>query len=511
MNQNITTIINNNNCKRPECGSTLLESRAAFAQSQSEMANAETTIVIVANNRIAKTKRCIQSVLDNTKDQDYNLILIDSGSSDGTLEYFESVPCEKKKVIRINKNIGGMFPFMCLDMMDIGEYLLFLANDIVVTPNWLKNLLLCIKSDPKIGMVVPMSTNSSNYQGVSLSFNSDRELMNIAASFNKSNPKKWQERLRLITLAPIFRKEALIAIGFPLFDPAFYHDFADDDVTFRIRRMGYRAILAGDTFVHHNHDYRNGEDKDQKEFEKSLEMGKKDFREKYFGIDAWDDVNNYYLDILPALPTPSVNCKVPAVLGIDVKCGTPILDIKNHLKSCGVENINAYAFTQEAKYNLDLMSVCGPQVFCDREEYLRDYFLQNYFDYIVIGKAVNTYHEPQKVINDSLSFLKKGGKLILTLSNTLGFREFLNICGKRDVYNPSFAYNITPEALQSSLELFGGKVIFCKARPEALSENDRGILGQLLQNNCSKSDFSACLDRLCTGEFIFGIEKQNKG
>lgn len=502
-----TTIINNNNCKRPDCGTTLLESRAAFSQSQSEMANAETTIVIVANNRIAKTRRCIQSVLDNTKGQDYNLILIDSGSSDGTLEYFEKIPYEKKKVIRINKNIGGMFPFMFLNIMDIGEYLLFLANDIVVTPNWLKNLLLCIKSDSKIGMVVPMATNSSNYQGVSLSFNSLRDLMDKAVSFNQSNSKKWQERLRLITLAPLFRKEALLAIGLPLFDPAFYHDFADDDVTFRIRRMGYKAMIAGDTFVHHDHDYRNGEDKDQKDYARSLEMGKKDFREKYFGIDAWDDVNNYYLDILPALPEPSSHHAAPSILGIDVKCGTPILDIKNHLKSYGIEQINTYAFTQEAKYNLDLMSVCGQQVYCDREEYLRDYFLQNFFDYIVIGKAVNTYHEPQKIINDSLSFLKKGGLLILSLSNTLGFREFLNISGKRDVYNPSFAYNITPEALQASLEHSGGKVIFCIARQEELTENDRGILGQLLQNNCSKEDFATCLDRLCTSEFVFGIKK----
>lgn len=177
-----TTIINNDNCRRPECGATLLESRAAFAKSQSEMADAQVSIVIVANNRIEKTKKCISSILDNTMGVDYGLILIDSGSSDGTLEYFQNIPYEKKKIIRINKNIGGMFPFMCLNMMDIGEYLVFLANDIVVTPDWLRNLLICVKSDNKIGMAVPMSTNASNFQGVSVSFHTYEELMSQAAA-----------------------------------------------------------------------------------------------------------------------------------------------------------------------------------------------------------------------------------------------------------------------------------------------------------------------------------------
>lgn len=499
------TCINTDDSRRPAPQNSLLRNREAMAAAHRGTSPAEVSIVVIAWNRLAKTRACIESILAYTEDIDYELLLIDSGSNDGTLNYFRSLSYEKKKIIRITRNLGGGFPFTCLNLTDIGNFMVFVANDIIVTKHWLKNLLACAKSDPRIGMVVPLASNVSNLQSYPLHFRSEQEMHEKAASFNHSDPRKWQERLRLITLSPLFKKEALFAIGFPLLDPGFFHDFGDDDVSFRIRRMGYKAILAGDTWIHHNHQYQQGEDKDPEEFRRSLEEGRKDFREKYFGIDAWDDINNYYQDVIPRLPVTN-RPGIPNILGIDSKCGTPILEIKNHLRSQGVMDAELYSFTQDARYVTDLHTISSGSVICDKEEFLSHYYPAGFFDYILLGQPLNQYHEPQKVLQDLFSLIKKNGIIILSLLNTLGIREYLNMHGQRDVFNPCFALNITPEALEDVLKK-QGEIFLCSARAGEKSQEQEELLRQMLHITVPEDRINDCLARLYTEEFVFCIKK----
>lgn len=101
-------------------------------------------------------------------------------------------------------------------------------------------------------MICPASTNVSNYQQENLGgFNNSEEMQMKAALFNKSNPAKWEEKIRLIPTAALYRREVFDTVG--LYDAGFMHDFGDDDFTFRVRRAGYKLILCRDTFVHHDH------------------------------------------------------------------------------------------------------------------------------------------------------------------------------------------------------------------------------------------------------------------
>ena len=42
-----------------------------------------------------------------------------------------------------------------------------------------------------------------------------------AAQFNRSDPRKWEDRQRLITLGTLYRKEVLLAGGWPTADMGF--------------------------------------------------------------------------------------------------------------------------------------------------------------------------------------------------------------------------------------------------------------------------------------------------
>ena len=137
----------------------LFTNRQAIARMYRQAAAAEVSILVVGWNRLEKTKRCVESILRYTEGVDYELILIDSGSEDGTLDYFRSVQCEKKRVIRITQNLGAPYAYTTVSLRDLGDFICIAPNDLIVTENWMKNLLICMKSDPKIGMVTPMTSN----------------------------------------------------------------------------------------------------------------------------------------------------------------------------------------------------------------------------------------------------------------------------------------------------------------------------------------------------------------
>jgi len=200
------------------------------------------TVIVQAYNRIEKTKICVNSILKYTKNVDYELILVDNGSTDGTLDFYKSVEHSRKKIVHVTKNVGSVVPVM--KYVD-GRYVAYICNDTYVTQNWIENLLTCLRSDDAIGMVVPASSNGSNLQGINISFHSMDEMYEKAAKYNHSDPRLWHERLRLVVQMAVFKREALDVAGIIL-DYGYYHDFSDDDVTFRIRHAGYKTILCKD-------------------------------------------------------------------------------------------------------------------------------------------------------------------------------------------------------------------------------------------------------------------------
>lgn len=498
--------INTDQMQSPSVGSDLFENRKSVADMQQALANAEVSIIVQAYDNLEKTKRCIESILRYTANVDYELILIDNGSTDETLSYFESVAHDKKRVFRFTKNIGAGFPVTTMSLSQFVKFICVVPNDLIVTSCWMENMLACMKSDDRIGMVTPICSNTSNLQCVEFSYSDYEDMQTKAAQINRHDPTKWQDRLRLITLGTLYRKEALYASGWPLGDIGFFHDFIDDDITFAIRRAGYRTVLAGDTWVCHDHKLRQGEGKDPVEFQRSLQIGRENFKTKYYGIDAWDDVNNYLIPYLGYFSPVGVN-GIAHVLGIDVRCGTPILDIKNHLKAFGVQKTELSAFTQDAKYWLDLKTICDGPVVCDREEFIAESFLEEYFDVVVVDRPLNRYHEPQKMINALFSLCKEGGYVFCKLKNAHSFQEYVNLLGQHDVFDSEFSYNITLEALHKALSSVG-IVERIVPMPFDLSEDTKTTIQQLIPEGLSDEQNAEILQRMLAKEYLFIVKKK---
>lgn len=492
--------------EKPGVSSDLYENRTLLVEMQQQIVEPEVSITILAYNRLDKTKRCVESVLKYTQGINYELILMDSGSEPDVLEYYKSVPYEKKKIYRFTKNLGAFYPYTELNLNQLGRYICVLTNDLIVTEGWLNNLLTCMKSDNRIGMVNPVSSNTSNLQCVEFDYNSYEEMQEKAKAFNKSDPRKWEDRLRLITLGTLYRKEALMTARWPISDCGFSHDFGDDDTAFSLRRAGYRTVLAGDTWICHDHRINQGEGKDPVKFQESLEIGRKNFKDKYYGVDAWEDVNNFLMPHLKSFVPKSLQRRAK-ILGVDVRCGTPILDVKNHLRKFGVFDAELSAFTQDPKYWLDLKTICAGTVSCDREEFLCDNFVQNYFDVVVADRPLNRYHEPQKMILDLFSLCKSGGYVFCRLKNAHSFQEYVNILGQRDIVDSAIAYNISLETLNSALSKMGTVESIIPV-PFALDAESENTLRQLIPAELSEERRREILVRMICKEYLFIVQKR---
>lgn len=409
-------IINCENLSRPEPKYHYKKIRSCFYSQK----NDGVTIIVLAYARLEKARACVENILKYTV-PGYKLILLDNGTSDNSIsDYFESVKYDEKKVVRFSKNITGVYAlnkvFKCLD----SEYVVMISDDIIVTPNWLNNLLICAESDESIGMVVPTSTNVSNLQLETLGgFENIEEMQEKAAKFNISDPRKWEEKIRLIPTATLYRREIFETVG--MYDVGFMHDFGDDDFTFRVRRAGYKLMLCRDTFVHHDHDQTTL----PQERIDIMTQSKEFFRDKYKGIDAWDDTSNYI-----SFAYSSINfseSKGKTLLAIDVKCGVPILEMKNKCRANETGLSFCKAYSSDSKYFIDLQSVSDEVVCGNVESMLNDE--EKEYDYVILGNPINTYSNPMKLLRKLNSLLKNDGYIIFAVRNTNNVISLLNMLG----------------------------------------------------------------------------------
>lgn len=367
------------------------------------------TVYFQAYNHLEdQTKMALHSLLAYTRNVDHELLLVDNGSTDGTLDFFCSIDHPHKRIFHVRENRGALFGYLAAkgaagNEFIRGKYFAAIPSDVVVTKDWLKNLVTCMESDPRIGMVVPAANYTSYYQQVKLEFSTYGEMQKAAAAYNVSDPKKWEERLRLIPTASLIRSSLRKMYEA---DYGFFYNFADDDLSFTYRRLGYRLMFCRDTFVYH----APGTAMSEEAYQTDLREGRETFRRKYFGVDAWTDTR---LDdeLCRKCLDPSTPREDHRILGIDVRCGANLLHFKNCLRAYDLGRATLSAFVQDAKYWVDLKTICSGEVFCQPLRDLEAALEGHTYDYIILGMPLADYEDPKALLDIMRDHLSIGGRM----------------------------------------------------------------------------------------------------
>lgn len=206
------------------------------------------SIIIPTYNQREYVLQCVSSIEKHTP-APFEIIVVDNASKDGTAEAM----LRKGGMVRVaslDKNRGFAGGVNHGLMMARGRHIIVLNNDTLVTPGWLDNMMTCLASDPKIGVVGPVTNYIGGDQQIQVPYREVEEMWPFAATHNRPDADKHRITDRLVGFCWLFSRELLERVGY-LDEGYAVGNFEDDDWIIRVKLAGYQLAVAGDAFIHH--------------------------------------------------------------------------------------------------------------------------------------------------------------------------------------------------------------------------------------------------------------------
>ncbi len=243
---------------------SLVEARQAFAQQHTWEKRFEqfqplvaasfpkASIIIVTYNNLALNRVCLKSLYEQTEGPEFETIVIDNASTDGTPEFLREAEAlyPRLKVILNTENYGFAKANNQGLQIATGEYLVLLNNDTVVPRGWLSNLIRHLSADKSIGLLGPVTNEIGNEAKVPVGYTSILEMNDWARQYVREHDNELFEIPMLAMYCLAMRREVFEKIG--LLDEQFGMGmFEDDDYTRRARELGYKVMCTNDVFIHH--------------------------------------------------------------------------------------------------------------------------------------------------------------------------------------------------------------------------------------------------------------------
>lgn len=177
-------------------------------------------VSVLCHNRLDVTRRCLEAVLANSG-EDYELVVTDNASTDGTADYLREVAYNRPwiSIVTNGSNLGFQEPNRRAFAGSAAPFFVTLNNDTEVPPGWLSAMAAPFFDDPRVavcGLSGGCCQLDENFHG-----------------FPGPNIEYVEAACMMV------RSEFVRAIPGGLFSP--YLDFAygeDSDLCFRCRRLG---------------------------------------------------------------------------------------------------------------------------------------------------------------------------------------------------------------------------------------------------------------------------------
>lgn len=222
--------------------------------------NPKVSIIIPVYNQVHYTYACLVSILENTGEFDYEIIIADDVSTDATKEIDKFVT--GLVIARNESNQGFLKNCNNAAKKARGEYIFFLNNDTTVQKDWLPPLIRLLESDKSIGMVgSKLIYPDGRLQEAGGIIWSDGSGWNYGRCDDPNKPEyNYVRDVDYISGAAIMLSRKLWEdIGG--FDERYAPAYCEDsDLAFEVRKRGLRVVYQPLSVVTHFEGVSNGTD-----------------------------------------------------------------------------------------------------------------------------------------------------------------------------------------------------------------------------------------------------------
>ncbi len=239
---------------RKDLAKLVAEIRAAYADRRggAEGQAVDVSIIVPVYNARHLTLCCLESLLSHKSRFEFEVLIADDESSDGTAELLSGFGA----AVRLVGNAGRKgFLGNCNHAATSarGKFLVFLNNDTIVLPGWLDELVAALRDGADIGLVGSrmISLNGKLQEAGSFVFSDGRTARYGSKDdptkeiYNRSRDTDFISGASIAVPAHIWRELG----GFDeRFSPGYYEDV---DLAFRVRGHGFRVVYCPKSTVIH--------------------------------------------------------------------------------------------------------------------------------------------------------------------------------------------------------------------------------------------------------------------
>lgn len=200
-------------------------------------------------------KKMLAACLDSLKlqtNKDFQVIVVDNGSADGTVEWLEK-DFSQVKLVKFDQNTGFSVAVNAGIAATSAEWVLLLNNDMEVAPNCIETLIHAVKSYPEYHFFALKMLSFHNHD--ILDGAGDAVLRGGVGyrlgTLEKDSVRysRNRETFGACAGAALYSRDFFNKVG--LFDSDFFAYLEDVDLNMRARKSGMRCMYLADAKVFH--------------------------------------------------------------------------------------------------------------------------------------------------------------------------------------------------------------------------------------------------------------------
>lgn len=211
------------------------------------------SVVVVSYNQWHLTQRCLESLEAARDGAPMQLIVVDNASKDETPQRLQAWCGEApdRRLAILNENNLGFGGGVNAGMAHaIGDYLVVLNNDTIVSDGWMRGLRRHFERDPGLGVICPVTNNIGNEAQVALAGVTPEEVFASARHYTLGRTGRKLELAVAAFFCVMIPRHVWERTG-SLDERFFPGFFEDDDYCLRVRQNGWHIGCAEDVFVFH--------------------------------------------------------------------------------------------------------------------------------------------------------------------------------------------------------------------------------------------------------------------